>query len=222
MLENHWDHMPHNPQFHKLFNELSNIIPGRLIRKKRRAKSDRQSNFTENLKEMLKHLNQHESSVRIKTKLKNLQSLISNGDTSDDKVIIKMLSNLLDDIENKKETNSNGEKSTDTFRSAPFSKLGQDCFQDVDHKKLSWDLRKLALSMAKYLEDRMIGSTDSEALLYRTDAMLTQMITLMTHMHRAMLRNWHQTLMVIGNFANFVESADDDLIANGTFFRQFA
>ena len=43
------------------------------------------------------------------------------------------------------------------FQRAPFSKLGQDCFQDVNHKRLSWDLRKLALSMAKYLEDRMIG-----------------------------------------------------------------
>ena len=103
------------------------------------------------------------------------------------------------------------------LHSAPFSKLGQDCFRDVNHKKLSWDLRKLALSMAKYLEDRMMtGSTDSEMLLYRTDALFTQMITLMTHMHRAMMRNWHQMLMVISNFAYVEDTADEDLMTEGT------
>ena len=65
--------------------------------------------------------------------------------------------------------------------------------------------------MAKYLEDRMMGSTDSEILLYRTDAIFTQMITLMTHMHRAMLRNWHQTLMVISNFAYVEDNFHDDI-----------
>ena len=53
-------------------------------------------------------------------------------------------------------------------------------------------------------------STDSEILLYRTDAIFTEMITLMTHMHRAMLRNWHQTLMVISNFAYIEDHFQED------------
>ena len=57
----------------------------------------------------------------------------------------------------------------------------------------------------------MGSSTDSEILLYRTDAIFTQMITLMTHMHRAMLRNWHQTLMVISNFAYVQDHFHEDI-----------
>ena len=78
------------------------------------------------------------------------------------------------------------------------------------------------MSMAKYVEDRMLehenpSSGDdccnqNQKLRYQTDAILTQMVSLLAKMHRATLRNWNQILMVIGNFAYTQESGIDDLL----------
>ena len=77
------------------------------------------------------------------------------------------------------------------------------------------------MSMAKYVEDRMFehesgGGVDccnqNQKLRYQTDAILTQMVSLLAKMHRATLRNWNQILMVIGNFAYTQESGIDDLL----------
>ena len=81
----------------------------------------------------------------------------------------------------------------------------------------------LALSMAKYIEDRMLehdnygkGDCCNRKFMYKTDAILTEMVSLMAKMHRATLRNWNQILMVIGNFAYIQETGIDDVLHKGT------
>ena len=51
--------------------------------------------------------------------------------------------------------------------------------------------------------------------MYQTDAILTQVVSLLAKLHRVTLRNWHETLAVIGNFAYTQDTAIDDLIEKG-------
>ena len=95
---------------------------------------------------------------------------------------------------------------------APFSRLGEDGFEDVDHQLLAMEIKRLALTLRGYLQMRMkesIEYTEAGANLddpliqgkYYTDSVLTQMTLGMARLHRAVLRNHHHILMVIGNFA---------------------
>jgi hypothetical protein len=36
---------------------------------------------------------------------------------------------------------------------------------------------------------------------FKTDAVLTQIVSNMAKLHRAVLRNWHHILIMVGNFA---------------------
>jgi len=38
---------------------------------------------------------------------------------------------------------------------APFCAAGEDCFEDVDHRKVANDVKALALEVTKYMKDRM-------------------------------------------------------------------
>ena len=101
---------------------------------------------------------------------------------------------------------------------APFSKLGEDGFEDVDHQGLDAELKRLALTLKNYLEIRMdemmeytqqFGANfDDPAYLvkYHTDSILTQMTLEMAKIHRAVLKNQHHILMIIGNFAGNVDT----------------
>ena len=101
---------------------------------------------------------------------------------------------------------------------APFSKLGEDGFEDVDHQGLDAELKDLALTLKNYLEMRMdemmeyqqqFGANfDDPSFLvkYHTDSILTQMTLEMAKIHRAVLKNQHHILMIIGNFAGNVDA----------------
>ena len=96
---------------------------------------------------------------------------------------------------------------------------GKDCFVDVDHKEISWEIRRLALTMAKYLEDRMFESQSrsgkSQKSLYQIDAVLTQIVSSLAKLHRATMRNWHEMLHIIGNFAYTQETSLDEILEKG-------
>ena len=101
---------------------------------------------------------------------------------------------------------------------APFSKLGEDGFEDVDHQGLDAEIKSLALTLKKYLEIRMDEMTEytqkfganfddpSFLVKYHTDSILTQMTLEMAKIHRAVLKNQHHILMIIGNFAGNVDA----------------
>ena len=95
---------------------------------------------------------------------------------------------------------------------APFSKLGEDGFEDVDHQILAMEIKRLAVSLTAYLKERMRESLitaksganlndPSTRVKFETDYVLTQTTAIMAKLHRAILRNHHHILMVIGNFA---------------------
>ena len=90
---------------------------------------------------------------------------------------------------------------------------------DVDHKEISWEIRRLALTMAKYLEDRMFESQSrsgkSQKSLYQIDAVLTQIVSSLAKLHRATMRNWHEMLHIIGNFAYTQETSLDEILEKG-------
>ena len=95
---------------------------------------------------------------------------------------------------------------------APFSRLGEDGFEDVDHQILAMEVKRLALTVKNYLETRKQESNDyklaganlhdpSIRVKDETDSVLAQVTLMMAKLHRAILRNHHHILMVIGNFA---------------------
>ena len=102
---------------------------------------------------------------------------------------------------------------------APFSKLGDDGFEDVDHQGLDAEIKSLALTLKNYLEIRMdeiMESTQqfganfddpSYLIKYHTDSILTQMTLEMAKIHRAVLKNQHHILMIIGNFAGNIDAS---------------
>ena len=101
---------------------------------------------------------------------------------------------------------------------APFSKLGDDGFEDVDHQGLDAELKRLALTLKNYLEirmDEMMEYTQqfganfddpSYLVKYHTDSILTQITLEMSKIHRAVLKNQHHILMIIENFAGNVNT----------------
>jgi len=95
---------------------------------------------------------------------------------------------------------------------APFSKLGEDDFEDVDHQILAMEIKKLALTLKEYLQIRVKegqskkpfrdnGNEFLSQTNYYTDSVLAQMTLELAKLHRAVLRNHHHLLMLIGNFA---------------------
>ena len=95
---------------------------------------------------------------------------------------------------------------------APFSRLGEDGFEDVDHQILAMEIKRLAMTVKNYLEVRKNEERDyvraganlndpSIKTKTDTDSILAQTTLMMAKLHRAILRNHHHILMVIGNFA---------------------
>ena len=120
---------------------------------------------------------------------------------------------------------------------APFSRLGEDGFTDVDHQLLAMEIKRLALTVKQYLETRRqetqyykrTGTDLTDPSIKakdETDHVLAQTTLMMAKLHRAILRNHHHILMVIGNFAgNMVASAPQnkinvtkDMKNNGTLY----
>lgn len=82
---------------------------------------------------------------------------------------------------------------------APYCKLGQDCFEDVNHKRLALDMKKLALTVNKYLSERKSSTSTSRGVEYRVDAILTELTDTVGALHRAVMRNWHMSQLVLEN-----------------------
>jgi len=49
-----------------------------------------------------------------------------------------------------------GSAFSDKSKKAPFCALGDDCFEDVDHQKLTMEIKRMALGLAGYLKTRMV------------------------------------------------------------------
>ena len=90
--------------------------------------------------------------------------------------------------------------------------MGEDGFEDVDHQILAMEIKRLAMTVKSYLEVRKNEERDyikaganlndpSIKTKTDTDSILAQTTLMMAKLHRAILRNHHQILMVIGNFA---------------------
>ena len=104
------------------------------------------------------------------------------------------------------------DEEVNSMAKAPFSKLGEDDFEDVDHQILAMEIKKLALTLKEYLQIRMkegqgekpYSDNENESVSrtnYYTDSVLAQMTLELAKLHRAVLRNHHHLLMLIGNFA---------------------
>lgn len=48
----------------------------------------------------------------------------------------------------------------DKSKKAPFCALGDDCFEDVDHQKLTMEIKRMALALAGYLKTRMLEEAE--------------------------------------------------------------
>ena len=104
---------------------------------------------------------------------------------------------------------------------APFSRLGEDGFEDVDHQILAMEIKRLAMTVKSYLEVRKNEERDyvkaganlndpSIKTKTDTDSILAQTTLMMAKLHRAILRNHHHILMMIGNFAGNSVPAPDE------------
>ena len=89
---------------------------------------------------------------------------------------------------------------------APFSKLGEDGFEDVDHQILAMEIKRLAMTVKSYLEVRKNEDRDyikaganlndpSIKTKTDTDSILAQTTLMMAKLHRAILRNHHQPII---------------------------
>ena len=113
------------------------------------------------------------------------------------------------------------EQETTPRAKAPFSRLGEDGFEDVDHQVLAMEIKRLAMTVKSYLEVRKSEERDyaraganmndpSIKTKIDTDSILAQTTLMMAKLHRAILRNHHQILMVIGNFAGNPEPVNTE------------
>ena len=95
---------------------------------------------------------------------------------------------------------------------APFARLGEDGFDDVDHQIMAMEMKRLAFTVKQYLETRKQETEEFtrmgmplDAPFFKakddTDHALAQITLMMAKLHRAILRNHHHILMLIGNFA---------------------
>ena len=187
-LTHHYNtHRPNKPQFKKLMKQMNHIIPGRIIN----------PDFIQSTKDILKDLRRQKlSDVQLNSKLDDLESILNGSGSLRTALIARKLSELFAHLESIHTFNEN---KLDPWSLAPFAKLGQDCFLDVNHKQFTWEIKKLALAMQDFIEDRVMNN--DRGAQYKMDEMMTHMITLMFQLHRATLRNWNHILMVVSNFA---------------------
>ena len=94
-----------------------------------------------------------------------------------------------------------------------LSKLGEDTFEDVDHQILAMEIKRLAITLKEYLQSRMKEGNDEKSEEYESDdeplsrnefyrdSVLAQMTLQLAKLHRAVLKNHHHLLILIGNFA---------------------
>ena len=112
-------------------------------------------------------------------------------------------------------TSASAFRTGDHKKQAPFCPLGEDCFGDVDHAKIAMEIKRLAVAMSGYLRDRMkeedVGTDNGKAAVgsrpsqFKADAVLTHATTVIAKLHRAILRNWHHILMIVGNMGGGAE-----------------
>lgn len=79
--------------------------------------------------------------------------------------------------------------------------IGQDCFVNVDHDAMTRAIKDLGVTTIMYLKDRQKEKSD-QASDFRLDSILTDMLSLIYHLHRATIRNWHHLAMLAGNLGN--------------------
>ena len=116
------------------------------------------------------------------------------------------------------------EKDSNLIAKAPFSKLGEDNFEDVDHQTLAMEIKNIALTLRNYMQTvptidynrinwkdfTQNKDKEVEYLLrskYFTDSVLAQMTLELAKLHRSVLRNHHHILMILGNFAGNADHA---------------
>ena len=132
-------------------------------------------------------------------KLDDLESVLNNRGNSGSlksALIARKLSDIFEHLESIHNPDPNID---DPWSLAPFANLGDDCFIDVNHKQFTWEIKKLALAMQDFIEDRV--NNNGKSAQYKMDEIMTHLIRMVFQLHRITLRNWNQILMVISNFA---------------------
>jgi hypothetical protein len=222
-------HGPEYPQFQQLMGQMNKIIPGKFVVTPKGMRKNPQLNFILNTLDFVKEMKaegaiapRHQGSVKRMESLIN--TMIKSGVVQEDKMqlLMKLMIGLFDNLHQGQDA-----RPRDPMSQAPFTKLGQDCFSDVNHKDISIDVRKTALALTKYLEERIKESdkinqdfNDVNELMgnrvkYKTDAVLTHMVTILAKIHRATMRNWQHILVLVGNFAYIPESGMEDILHEG-------
>ena len=191
LTNNH--HRPKNPQFKKLMKQMNNIIPARIVN----------PDFIQSTQNILKDLRSEKlNDVQLNLKLDDLESILNDEDIGSNSgslrtaLITRKLSELFAHLESI-HGRPNGQM--DPWSLAPFAKLGEDCFSDVNHKQFTWEIKKLALVMQDFIEYRVMNNQNGAQ--YKMDEMMVNLIQMVFQLHRATLRNWNHILMVVSNFA---------------------
>ena len=126
------------------------------------------------------------------------------------------------------------EQKFSSIAKAPYSKLGEDTFEDVDHQVFAMEMKRLAVTLKEYLEYRVKERQEEKSDVYNEqftlpdpgtngnhnefvkDSVLTQMTLQLAKLHRAVLRNHHHLLMLIGNFAGNAKNVEPQKEGNVT------
>lgn len=165
ILPLYWRHGPSQPQFDQLLRQVGQLVPGGLVEAKTK-KSKRE------LKKMLKDLQKENS--QDSQLLRKLEVIEATGASK------ATLSDLFTYLENNygNQVNIDDER---PWSKAPFTHLGKDCFADVDHKQLTWEIHRVALTLAHYIQDRILEDTQTNKKnsQYKTDVVLTQILSLL-------------------------------------------
>lgn len=202
-LTNHYiNHRPNNPQFKKLMKQMNTIIPAKIVN----------PDFIQSTQDILEDLRREKSNdVQLNLKLDDLESILieDNGGHSGSlrtALIIRKLSELFAHLDRIQRPNGK----MDAWSLAPFVKLGEDCFLDVNHKQFTLEIKQLALAMQDFIEYRVMDN--QKGAQYKMDEMMVDLIKMVFQLHRATLRNWNHILMVVSNFA---------YMQNGKSFKKF-
>ena len=112
---------------------------------------------------------------------------------------------------------------------APHCKLGQDCFDDVDHKDVDREIKHLAVILIEYLKERIVeedahssttvnrGFPDAQRVVsrgnpsyheshagptrFRMDDLFTRITVVLSKLHRATMRNWNEIQLIVDNMS---------------------
>lgn len=207
-------HHPDSPKFELLLSQMRPIIPGHFVNSPVKNQSEDPNlpfvKSIHNLQMDLMAKLKPKPGSKQETVLKSLRdmttTLLRNADLK--KAItqhdLNRLMALFNDFFAEEKAYRHGTQKTSGR--APFTKLGEDCFDDVDHQEIAMEIKREALGLTSYLKTRMSehelnNERRGDKVQFQVDALLTQTTALLAKLHRATLRNWHHILLIVGNFA---------------------